>query len=95
MHQVTVFKQTAAKMAALNKRLYGVKVGNYRYAFLLFSHTIPVVMFSQRITGGKLGWSMCMLPYFCCLTTLFLCSYVEKGLVLGQLSGNRFTVTLR
>ena len=35
MHQVTVFKQTAAKMAALNKRLYGVKVGNYRYAFLL------------------------------------------------------------
>jgi hypothetical protein len=34
MHQVTVFKQTAAKMAALNERLRGLRVGNYRYAFL-------------------------------------------------------------
>eukprot|EP01018_Ginkgo_biloba_P022079 Gb_26326 [translate_table: standard] len=49
--QVTVFKQHASRLAALNKRLYGIKVGN-----------------------------------FC---------YVKEGLVLGQLSGNRFTITLR
>jgi len=49
--QVTVFKQQASRLAALNKRLYGMKVGN-----------------------------------FC---------YVKEGLVLGQLSGNRFTITLR
>lgn len=49
--RVTVFKQQASRLAALNKRLYGMKVGN-----------------------------------FC---------YVKEGLVLGQLSGNRFTITLR
>ncbi|XP_076899980.1 uncharacterized protein LOC143553990 [Bidens hawaiensis] len=49
--QVTVFKQRANKLASLNKRLIGIKVGN-----------------------------------FC---------YVNEGLVLGQLHGNRFTVTLR
>lgn len=49
--QVTVFKQSAAKMAALNQRLFGIKVGNF--------------------------------------------SYVDKALVLGMLSGNRFTITLR
>ncbi|KAG0556562.1 hypothetical protein KC19_11G062700 [Ceratodon purpureus] len=49
--QVTVFKQSAAKMAALNQRLFGIKVGNF--------------------------------------------SYVDKSLVLGMLSGNRFTITLR
>uniref|UniRef100_N1QRF1 Putative pseudouridine synthase n=1 Tax=Aegilops tauschii TaxID=37682 RepID=N1QRF1_AEGTA len=49
--QVTVFKVPANKIAALNKRLYGIKVGN-----------------------------------FC---------YVKEGLGLGQLMGNRFTITLR
>ncbi|XP_062084512.1 multisubstrate pseudouridine synthase 7 [Humulus lupulus] len=49
--RVTVFKQRAKKLAALNDRLIGIKVGD-----------------------------------FC---------YVKEGLVLGQLSGNRFTVTLR
>lgn len=49
--QVTVFKQSAAKMAALNQRLFGMRVGNF--------------------------------------------SYVDKALVLGMLSGNRFTITLR
>ncbi|KAK6136520.1 hypothetical protein DH2020_029756 [Rehmannia glutinosa] len=49
--QVTVFKQRANKLAALNERLIGIKVGN-----------------------------------FC---------YVNEGLVLGQLQGNRFTITLR
>ncbi|KAK1439398.1 hypothetical protein QVD17_05216 [Tagetes erecta] len=49
--QVTVFKQRANKLASLNKRLIGIKVGN-----------------------------------FC---------YVNQGLLLGQLHGNRFTVTLR
>ncbi|KAJ7515119.1 hypothetical protein O6H91_23G071800 [Diphasiastrum complanatum] len=49
--RVTAFKQSALKLAALNKRLYGIRVGN-----------------------------------FC---------YVDNGLVLGELSGNRFTVTLR
>ncbi|KAM0824465.1 hypothetical protein ACQ4PT_070182 [Festuca glaucescens] len=49
--QVTVFKVPANKLAALNKRLYGIKVGN-----------------------------------FC---------YVKEGLGLGQLMGNRFTITLR
>lgn len=49
--QVTVFKVQASRLAALNNRLFGIKVGN-----------------------------------FC---------YVKEGLVLGQLSGNRFTITLR
>ncbi|KAK9074958.1 hypothetical protein SSX86_003277 [Deinandra increscens subsp. villosa] len=49
--QVTVFKQRASKLASLNKRLIGIKVGD-----------------------------------FC---------YVNEGLLLGQLHGNRFTVTLR
>nr|CAB3503214.1 unnamed protein product [Digitaria exilis] len=49
--QVTVFKVQANKLAALNNRLFGIKVGN-----------------------------------FC---------YVKEGLVLGQLMGNRFTITLR
>lgn len=49
--RVTAFKQPASKLAALNKRLYGIKVGD-----------------------------------FC---------YVDRALVLGQLSGNRFTITLR
>ncbi|KQK05495.1 pseudouridylate synthase 7 homolog [Brachypodium distachyon] len=49
--QVTVFKVPANKLAALNKRLFGIKVGN-----------------------------------FC---------YVKEGLGLGQLMGNRFTITLR
>lgn len=49
--RVTVFKQQASRLAALNKRLYGIKVGDF--------------------------------------------SYVDKALVLGQLSGNRFTITLR
>lgn len=30
--QVTVFKQTAAQLAALNKRLYGIRVGDFRCA---------------------------------------------------------------
>lgn len=49
--QVTVFKVQASRLLALNKRLFGIKVGN-----------------------------------FC---------YVKEGLVLGQLTGNRFTITLR
>ncbi|CAN8260429.1 unnamed protein product [Cochlearia groenlandica] len=49
--RVTVFKQQASKLAALNKRLFGIKVGD-----------------------------------FC---------QVKEGLLLGQLMGNRFTVTLR
>ncbi|KAM1223016.1 hypothetical protein ACFX2J_010463 [Malus domestica] len=49
--RVTVFKKLASKLAALNDRLIGIKVGD-----------------------------------FC---------YVTKGLVLGQLLGNRFTITLR
>ncbi|GMY20993.1 multisubstrate pseudouridine synthase 7 [Fagus crenata] len=49
--RVTVFKQHASKLAALNERLIGIKVGD-----------------------------------FC---------YVKEGLLLGQLLGNRFTVTLR
>ncbi|KAG8068084.1 hypothetical protein GUJ93_ZPchr0005g16303 [Zizania palustris] len=49
--QVTVFKVSANRLAALNNRLYGIKVGNF--------------------------------------------SYVKEGLVLGQLMGNRFTITLR
>ncbi|KAG1347731.1 putative tRNA pseudouridine13 synthase [Cocos nucifera] len=49
--QVTVFKQHAKRLAALNSRLFGIKVGD-----------------------------------FC---------YVREGLVLGQLFGNRFTITLR
>ncbi|KAL6494499.1 hypothetical protein OROGR_031299 [Orobanche gracilis] len=49
--RVTVFKQRASKLAALNEKLIGIKVGN-----------------------------------FC---------YVDEGLVLGQLQGNRFTITLR
>nr|XP_043616560.1 multisubstrate pseudouridine synthase 7 isoform X2 [Erigeron canadensis] len=49
--RVTVFKQHAHKVAALNKRLIGLKVGD-----------------------------------FC---------YVNEGLLLGQLCGNRFTITLR
>ncbi|KAJ0726764.1 putative tRNA pseudouridine(13) synthase [Helianthus annuus] len=49
--QVTVFKQRANRLASLNSRLIGIKVGD-----------------------------------FC---------YVNEGLVLGQLHGNRFTITLR
>ncbi|KAK9159535.1 hypothetical protein Syun_005876 [Stephania yunnanensis] len=49
--QVTVFKQQAKRLAALNERLIGIKVGD-----------------------------------FC---------YVNEGLLLGQLQGNRFTITLR
>ncbi|KAH6819095.1 Pseudouridine synthase family protein [Perilla frutescens var. frutescens] len=49
--RVTVFKQRANRLAALNERLIGIKVGN-----------------------------------FC---------HVNEGLVLGQLQGNRFTITLR
>ncbi|XP_031248962.1 multisubstrate pseudouridine synthase 7-like isoform X2 [Pistacia vera] len=49
--RVTVFKQRASRLAALNKRLIGIQVGD-----------------------------------FC---------YVKEGLLLGQLQGNRFTVTLR
>ncbi|KAI3687206.1 hypothetical protein L1987_80900 [Smallanthus sonchifolius] len=49
--QITVFKQRASKLASLNKRLIGIKVGD-----------------------------------FC---------YVNEGLLLGQLHGNRFTITLR
>ncbi|MCO5550021.1 hypothetical protein L7F22_003498 [Adiantum nelumboides] len=49
--RVTVFKQQASRLAALNKKLYGIKVGNY--------------------------------------------SYVDKAIVLGELSGNEFTITLR
>ncbi|XP_042059815.1 multisubstrate pseudouridine synthase 7-like [Salvia splendens] len=49
--RVTIFKQRASKLAALNEKLIGIKVGN-----------------------------------FC---------HVNEGLVLGQLQGNRFTVTLR
>ncbi|KAJ1263581.1 hypothetical protein BS78_09G196800 [Paspalum vaginatum] len=48
--QVTVFKVQASRLASLNNRLFGIKVGN-----------------------------------FC---------YVKEGLVLGQLMGNRFTITL-
>ncbi|KAG5405404.1 hypothetical protein IGI04_011523 [Brassica rapa subsp. trilocularis] len=53
--RVTVFKQQASKLAALNKRLFGIKVGD----------------FSDD------------------------CSLVKEGLLLGQLMGNRFTITLR
>ncbi|KAK7258713.1 hypothetical protein RIF29_24295 [Crotalaria pallida] len=49
--RVTVYKQQASRLASLNKRLFGIKVGD-----------------------------------FC---------YVSEGLVLGQLWGNRFTITLR
>ncbi|KAJ0982469.1 hypothetical protein J5N97_010724 [Dioscorea zingiberensis] len=49
--RVTIFKQHAKKLAALNSRLIGIKVGDF--------------------------------------------GYVREGLVLGQLSGNRFTITLR
>ncbi|MED6123561.1 hypothetical protein PIB30_050248 [Stylosanthes scabra] len=49
--RVTVYKQLASRVASLNERLFGIKVGD-----------------------------------FC---------YVYEGLVLGQLSGNRFTITLR
>ncbi|XP_057763692.1 multisubstrate pseudouridine synthase 7 [Salvia miltiorrhiza] len=49
--RVTVFKQRASRLAALNEKLIGIKVGN-----------------------------------FC---------HVNEGLVLGQLQGNRFTITLR
>ncbi|CAH2055083.1 unnamed protein product, partial [Thlaspi arvense] len=49
--RVTVFKQQPSKLAALNKRLFGIKVGD-----------------------------------FC---------HVKEGLLLGQLMGNRFTITLR
>ncbi|KAK4273551.1 hypothetical protein QN277_021931 [Acacia crassicarpa] len=49
--RVTVFKQRASRLASLNERLIGIKVGD-----------------------------------FC---------YVKEGLLLGQLYGNRFTITLR
>ncbi|KAF5207791.1 Sulfate transporter [Thalictrum thalictroides] len=49
--RVTVFKQHAKRLAALNDRLFGIKVGD-----------------------------------FC---------FVKEGLLLGQLQGNRFTITLR
>nr|POF09626.1 multisubstrate pseudouridine synthase 7 [Quercus suber] len=50
-NKVTAFKQHASRLAALNERLIGIKVGD-----------------------------------FC---------YVKEGLLLGQLMGNRFTITLR
>ena len=40
--------------------------------FCCLSHRIIVVILSQRINGGKLGWSMCMLAFFCCLTTDYI-----------------------
>ncbi|XP_049932153.1 multisubstrate pseudouridine synthase 7 [Nymphaea colorata] len=49
--KVTLFKQRAKRLASLNDRLIGIKVGDFRY--------------------------------------------VEEPLVLGQLSGNRFIITLR
>ncbi|KAE8653624.1 hypothetical protein Csa_007328 [Cucumis sativus] len=49
--RVTVFKQHASRIAALNDRLIGIKLGNF--------------------------------------------SYIQEGLLLGQLLGNRFTITLR
>lgn len=49
--QVTVYKKQASKLASLNEKLFGIKVGD-----------------------------------FC---------YVNEGLCLGQLFGNRFTITLR
>ncbi|GLT32711.1 hypothetical protein SLA2020_073560 [Shorea laevis] len=49
--RVTVFKQNASRLAALNERLIGIKVGDFCYA--------------------------------------------NEGLLLGQLLGNRFTITLR
>ncbi|XP_027350046.1 multisubstrate pseudouridine synthase 7 isoform X2 [Abrus precatorius] len=49
--RVTVYKQQASRLASLNERLFGIKVGD-----------------------------------FC---------YVKEGLCLGQLMGNRFTITLR
>lgn len=49
--RVTVYKQRASRLASLNKRLFGIKMGD-----------------------------------FC---------YVKEGLCLGQLLGNRFTITLR
>ncbi|XP_028770719.1 multisubstrate pseudouridine synthase 7 [Neltuma alba] len=49
--RITVFKQRASRLASLNDRLIGIKVGD-----------------------------------FC---------YVKEGLLLGQLFGNRFTITLR
>ncbi|XP_068634278.1 multisubstrate pseudouridine synthase 7 [Aristolochia californica] len=49
--RVTIFKQHAKRLASLNDRLYGIKVGDFRY--------------------------------------------VHERLVLGQLVGNRFTITLR
>ncbi|XP_061340409.1 multisubstrate pseudouridine synthase 7 isoform X1 [Gastrolobium bilobum] len=49
--RVTVYKQQASRLASLNERLFGIKVGD-----------------------------------FC---------YVKEGLCLGQLFGNRFTITLR
>ncbi|WJX85532.1 tRNA pseudouridine(13) synthase [Trifolium repens] len=49
--RVTVYKQQASKLASLNEKLFGIKVGD-----------------------------------FC---------YVNEGLCLGQLLGNRFTITLR
>ncbi|KAF7805197.1 multisubstrate pseudouridine synthase 7 [Senna tora] len=49
--RVTVYKQKASRLASLNERLIGIKVGD-----------------------------------FC---------YVKEGLLLGQLLGNRFTITLR
>ncbi|KAL5156087.1 Multisubstrate pseudouridine synthase 7 [Glycine soja] len=49
--RVTVYKQQASRLASLNKRLFGIKLGD-----------------------------------FC---------YVKEGLCLGQLLGNRFTITLR
>ncbi|XP_038878533.1 pseudouridylate synthase 7 homolog isoform X3 [Benincasa hispida] len=49
--RVTVFKQHASRLAALNDRLIGIKLGNF--------------------------------------------SYIQQGLLLGQLLGNRFTITLR
>uniref|UniRef100_A0A0E0JPB4 TRUD domain-containing protein n=1 Tax=Oryza punctata TaxID=4537 RepID=A0A0E0JPB4_ORYPU len=49
--QVTVFKVQASRLVALNRKLSGIKVGDF--------------------------------------------SYVKEGLALGQLMGNRFTITLR
>ncbi|KAK9949682.1 hypothetical protein M0R45_005199 [Rubus argutus] len=58
--QVTVFKQFACRLAALNDRLIGIKVG-------------------ARLLVGLRNCEF----------------YVKEGVSLGQLLGNRFTITLR
>lgn len=55
MLQVTIFKQIAAKMAALNKPLRGMKVGNYKYAFLLSNSYGSCSTFQSKDHWGKIG----------------------------------------